>query len=65
MSKSINDNQKNRGRPSTGFDPMWGIRFTRGQREAIDSWAKQHGITRAEAIRRLIKVGLQNSLSEK
>lgn len=33
---------------------MWGIRFPAAQRTAIDAYAAAHGISRAEAIRRLI-----------
>jgi len=51
---TINDNPKKRGRPATGKDPMWGIRFAAAQRTAIDAYAADHGISRAEAIRRLI-----------
>lgn len=59
MKKSIIDNHKKRGRPATGADPMWGIRFPVDQREAIDAWAETNGVTRAEAIRRLIQKGLE------
>lgn len=38
---------------------MWGIRFPVDQREAIDAWAETNGVTRAEAIRRLIQKGLE------
>lgn len=56
---SISDNQKkSRGRPATGSDPMWGVRFTAQQREQIDSYAQAHGLPRAEAIRRLVLKGL-------
>lgn len=58
MSQSINDNRKKRGRPATGLDPMWGVRFPASQREAIDAWAKAHALTRAEAIRRLVQCAL-------
>lgn len=60
MSKSINDNRKKRGRPATGLDPMWGVRFPADQREVIDAWAKENSITRAEAIRRLVHAGVEN-----
>lgn len=37
---------------------MWGIRFPAAQRTAIDAYAADHGISRAEAIRRLVGRGL-------
>lgn len=55
---SISDNQKKRGRPATGSDPMWGVRFTANQRELIDGYADRNGIARAEAVRRLVAAGL-------
>jgi len=38
---------------------MWGIRFPADQRAAINAWAEANGVTRAEAIRRLIAKGLE------
>lgn len=58
MVQSINDNRKKRGRPATGLDPMWGVRFPAHLRDVIDAWAKSHDLTRAEAIRRLTQLGL-------
>lgn len=58
MNESINDNRKRRGRPATGTEPMWGIRFAADQREAIQEYAKIHQVTKAEAVRRLIQIAL-------
>lgn len=37
---------------------MWGIRFPAAQRTEIDAYAADHDISRAEAIRRLVDLGL-------
>lgn len=37
---------------------MWGVRFTAKQRDLIDGYAEAHGLPRAEAIRRLVEMGL-------
>lgn len=62
MGKSIKyDNQKKRGRPATGVTPMTGVRFAEDQARAIEAWAKrqQDKPTKAEAIRRLVDLGLK------
>jgi hypothetical protein len=58
---SISDNQKiKRGRPATGSDPMWGVRFPASLREQIEAFAAGAGLNRAEAIRRLVEKGLED-----
>ena len=52
--------KKRRGRPATGSDPMWGIRFTLEQRKKIEAFAEQNNVARAEAIRRLVEKGLKS-----
>jgi hypothetical protein len=47
-----------RGRPATGRDPMIGLRAGKQLTAAIDAWAKRNGVTRSEAIRRLVEIGL-------
>ena len=61
MTKSIKDNPKKRGRPATGKDPMVGARFPTALTDAVDAWAaKQDGnVSRADAIRRLVELGLK------
>ena len=65
MTKSINDiPQKRRGRPSTG-GRREGIlvRLETDQFDALDAWiAKQKDpvLTRPEAIRRLVELGLKS-----
>ena len=60
MAKSINDNQKKRGRPATGVTPMTGVRFSDEAMKAIERWSKKQPDkpTRAETIRRLVALGL-------
>lgn len=59
MAKSIKVKPKKRGRPATGKDPLYGVRFSNAQMLAIEKWAKQQGVTsRSEAIRRLVEEGL-------
>jgi hypothetical protein len=61
MAKSISDIPKKRGRPPTGGrDPMIGARFPQELTARVDAWAKQTdgGIPRADAIRRLVELGL-------
>jgi len=38
---------------------MWGVRFSPEQRTKIDAFATENQISRAEAIRRLIGLGLE------
>jgi len=45
------------GRPATGHDPTFAMRLPKIWLEQIDDWATELGITRAEAIRRLLKLG--------
>jgi hypothetical protein len=61
MAKSIKDIPKKRGRPATGKDPMIGARFPPALTDAVDVWAAKvdGGISRAEAIRRLVELGLK------
>jgi hypothetical protein len=62
MAKSITGNQKKkgRGRPATGITPMTGVRLSEEAVRKIEMWAKKQPDTpsRAEAIRRLIELGL-------
>jgi hypothetical protein len=61
MKKSIVDNQKKRGRPKTGVTPMTGVRFRASVLAEIERWAsgQQDKPTKAEAIRRLVELGLK------
>jgi hypothetical protein len=62
MASSISGTQKKRGRPATGVTPPFNIRLSPEIRERIDAWiAKQPdaSITRAEAVRQLVEIGLR------
>jgi len=59
MNESINGNQKKRGRPATGERAHIAARVSDDEVSRIDAWAEAHGVTRAEAIRRLIQRGLE------
>lgn len=61
MAKSINDNQKKRGRPATGIAPMVGVRMTDEFQAEIRKWIRKQSDrpTLAEAIRRLVEKGLK------
>jgi hypothetical protein len=61
MKKSINDNQKRRGRPATGTAPLVGVRMTLEFQKPIKAWAKsqEDRPSMAEAIRRLVELGLK------
>jgi len=58
MAKSIKVNQKKRGRPATGRDPVSAVRLSPELTAAVDKWGEDHDATRSEAIRRLVEIGL-------
>lgn len=49
---------KKRGRPKVDSDEVT-ARLQRPLLDALEEWAEAHGVTRAEAIRRLIARGLE------
>jgi hypothetical protein len=53
------------GRPATGHDPFIGFRFPAEKIAAIDAWAARQPDkpTRAEALRRLIDLGMKAGAS--
>ena len=61
MKSSITVKRKKRGRPATGTDPLVGVRFAQSQIDAIDAWATggKETLTRSEAIRQLVELGLK------
>jgi Arc/MetJ-type ribon-helix-helix transcriptional regulator len=59
MVKSISVNQKKRGRPATGRDPVSAVRLPVELTAAVDQWAEDHEANRSEAIRRLVELGLK------
>jgi hypothetical protein len=61
MTKSISRTRKTRGRPTTGSSSVH-LRVLPEQFAAIDAWIarqKEPGLTRPEAIRRLVELGLK------
>ncbi len=50
--------RKKIGRPATGKGTLVGVRIQPDDLAAIDEWAAANGCNRAEAIRRLAKMGL-------
>ncbi len=61
MKKSISVKPKKRGRPSTGRDPVRGIRLSDEFLAKVDTWAasQEDEPGRSEAIRRLVEIGLK------
>ena len=60
MAKSVKVKPKKRGRPATGRDPFVGVRLPPFLISEIEKWAagQSAGLSRSEAIRRLIELGL-------
>jgi predicted DNA-binding protein len=54
---------KKRGRPATGNDPVRSFRMPDELTARIDAWSadQEDQLSRAEAIRRLVEIGLKNS----
>lgn len=61
MSQSIIVNKKSRGRPKRpdGVDPVSAVRLPADVTAKVDAWAERHEISRSEAIRRLVEIGLK------
>ena len=51
--------QKTCGRPATGVDPLVALRFPVTTIAVIDARAAKDEISRSEAIRRLVEIGLE------
>jgi hypothetical protein len=61
MAKAISGTRKSRGRPSTGAESVH-LRVLPDQSAAIDAWIrrqKEPELSRPEAIRRLVELGLK------
>ena len=58
MARSIKVNQKRRGRPATGRDPVSAVRLPAQLTASVDKWSEDHETNRSEAIRRLVELGL-------
>src|ERR1035437_427289 len=60
MAKSIKVASKRRGRPSTGGrDPGIHVRLPEDMLSTVDAWSASKAVTRSEAIRRLVELGLK------
>lgn len=62
MKKSISVNKKSRGRPKKtgGVDPVSAVRLPADLTQEVDAWGEARELSRSEAIRRLIEIGLGN-----
>jgi hypothetical protein len=67
MKRSITVKQKKRkpGRPATGETPLVAFRPPDELRNAIDAFASAEGITRSEALRQLVELGLKAKPAKK
>ena len=59
MAKSISVKRKKAGRPATGTEPLYGVRIADNLMKQIMGWATAHELSRSEAIRRLVEIGLK------
>jgi hypothetical protein len=60
MKKSIKvEPKKRRGRPATGKDPHVAARMSVDLIGQVDAWGVANSVTRSEAIRRLVELGLK------
>ena len=59
MSKLISVQRKKAGRPATGTEPLYGVRIAGGLMKQIMAWAESQDLSRSEAIRRLVELGLK------
>jgi Ribbon-helix-helix protein, copG family len=59
MAKPKTKPKTKRGRPATGHHPTLGGRVPVEVIIAVDAYASEAGISRSEAIRRLIELGLK------
>jgi hypothetical protein len=59
MRKSITVTPKKRGRPATGRDPFLTARVPQDVIDAIEAWAAASEISRSEAVRRLLELGMR------
>lgn len=61
MARALPDKRKTKpvGRPRTGITPLVAFRPPTAMVDAIDRWAEGASVSRSEAMRRLIELGLQ------
>jgi hypothetical protein len=61
MKKSIPVNKKSRGRPNKqgGLDPVSAVRLPAAVTAQVDAWGEERELSRSEAVRRLVELGLK------
>ncbi|WP_456663255.1 ribbon-helix-helix protein, CopG family [Bradyrhizobium sp. LB13.1] len=61
MKKSISVNKNSRGRPKKagGVDPVSAVRLPADVTQEVDAWGEARELSRSEAIRRLVEIGLK------
>ena len=57
--KTVGGKRRGAGRPATGSDPSRTFRLSDEFMGNLDAWADANGVTRSEAIRRLVELGLK------
>jgi metal-responsive CopG/Arc/MetJ family transcriptional regulator len=55
---SITATPKKRGRPATGKDPTITVRLPPTLVERVVAWGESRGLSRSEAIRKMIEIAL-------
>jgi hypothetical protein len=65
MRKSKTVHRKKRGRPATGRDPAITARLPSAVISDVSRWAAENSLSRSEAIRRLVEIGLSVNTSAK
>ena len=58
---SVDLNPRKVGRPATGRDPHMTARFPTELVATVEQWAAQNDLSRSEAIRQLVQLGLDFS----
>lgn len=61
MKKAISANKRSRGRPKKagGVDPVSAVRLPADLTQGVDAWREARELSRSEAIRRLVEIGLK------
>jgi hypothetical protein len=57
--KKVGGKRAGAGRPATGHAPSRTFRLSDEFMAILDAWAVAHDVTRSEAIRRLVELGLK------
>ena len=57
--------KKKRGRPATGKDPLVSARLPQPLIDQVKEWSASNSVSRSEAIRRLVEIGLKGETPTK